>query len=53
MGWSIPTNNDFAHASWYTYDANNTEAYTELVTTGLVFFIIRYADEILKYIKRQ
>ncbi len=43
--WSIPSNNDYAHASWYTYDPGNTEAYIELVTAGLAFFAVRHSDK--------
>ncbi|QHQ63343.1 hypothetical protein Ana3638_23315 [Anaerocolumna sedimenticola] len=43
--WTIPTNNDYAHAPWYTFETGNTEAYSELVTIGLVFFIIRHTEE--------
>ncbi len=43
--WTIPTNNDYAHAPWYTYETGNTEAYSELVTIGLVLFIIRHTEE--------
>ncbi|WP_342756605.1 hypothetical protein [Kineothrix sedimenti] len=43
--WSVPSNNDYAHASWYTYDAGNKDAYLELTSIELAFFAVRHADE--------
>ncbi|HEX3028046.1 MAG TPA: hypothetical protein VHT34_01785 [Clostridia bacterium] len=46
-GWyfSIPSNNDYAHAPWWTYDmeANKTEGIG--VTAELSAFIFQYADQ--------
>lgn len=43
--WSVPSNNDYAHASWYTYDAGNKDAYLELTSIELAFFAVWHADE--------
>lgn len=45
-GWlfSTPSNNDYAHAPWWTYDTKANEVESIGVTAGIVSFIIRYAD---------
>jgi hypothetical protein len=45
LTWSIPTNNNYAHASWYTYHDYDKEVYSEVVATGLAFFMIRHTVE--------
>jgi hypothetical protein len=46
-GWdfNIPSNNDYAHAPWWTYneEANKVEGIG--VTAGIASFILRYAHE--------
>jgi hypothetical protein len=46
-GWlfSIPSNNDYAHAPWWTYDHKANEIESLGVTTELVSFIIRFAKK--------
>jgi hypothetical protein len=50
--WSIPSNNDYAHASWYTYDVNNKEAYVDLTNAELAFFVVHHADKSSEIYKR-
>lgn len=45
-GWlfSIPSNNDYAHAPWWAYDTKANEVESIGVTGGIVSFIIKFAD---------
>lgn len=45
-GWifSIPSNNDYAHAPWWTYDSEANELESIGVTAELASFIIRFYD---------
>ena len=46
-GWyfNIPSNNDYAHAPWWTYNMEVNAVESIGVTAGLTAFIIRNADE--------
>jgi hypothetical protein len=46
-GWyfNIPSNNDYAHAPWWTYNAKANAVEGIGVTAGIVDFIFRYASE--------
>lgn len=45
-GWlfSIPSNNEYAHAPWWAFDAKTYEVESIGVTAEIVGFIIRFAD---------
>lgn len=45
-GWlsSIPSNNDYAHAPWWTYDIKANEVESIGVTAEIVSFVIRFVD---------
>lgn len=45
-GWlfSIPSNNDYAHAPWWAYDPKANEIESIGVTAKILSFIISYAD---------
>lgn len=53
-GWlfSIPSNNDYAHAPWWTYDVTANEVESIGVTAEIVSFIIRFADSESKLYKK-
>lgn len=45
-GWlfSIPTNNNYAHAPWWTYNVEANEYESIGVTVGLACFVLKYCD---------
>ena len=46
-GWlfNIPTNNDYAHAPWWTYDPKANEYEHTGVTAGIVCYVLQFADK--------
>lgn len=53
-GWhfNIPSNNDYAHAPWWTYNMEANEVEGIGVTAEIAAFIIRYANEDSEIYKR-
>lgn len=53
-GWyfNIPSNNDYAHAPWWTYDMEANAVEGIGVTAGLVGFIFRHANEASELYKK-
>lgn len=43
--WSIPSNNDYPHAPWLSYNESGNIEWDTSVTTRLVGFILVYADK--------
>jgi hypothetical protein len=45
-GWlfSIPSNNDYPHAPWWTYDPKANEYEHKGVTLGIVCFVLQFVD---------
>jgi hypothetical protein len=46
-GWlfNIPSNNDYPHAPWWTYDSESNEYESIGVTAGIACFLLRFADK--------
>lgn len=46
-GWlfSIPSNNDYPHAPWWTYDRDANEYESIGVSAGIACFILKFADK--------
>ena len=46
-GWyfNIPSNNDYAHAPWWTYNMESNAVEGIGVTAGIVVFLLKYADK--------
>jgi hypothetical protein len=53
-GWlfNIPSNNDYAHAPWWTYDPKANEYEHKGVTAGIVCFVLQFIEKETELYKR-
>ncbi len=53
-GWlfNIPSNNDYPHAPWWTYDSEANEYESIGVSAGIVCFLLKFADRDAELYKR-
>ncbi len=53
-GWlfNIPSNNDYPHAPWWTYDSEANEYESIGVSAGIVCFLLKFADRDSELYKR-